>query len=938
MMRLPAPFGTRIDRARPVTFRFEGRAVQGFAGETIASALAAQGQMMLSRSFKYHRPRGAFGLAGAEANTLVQVGAEPNVQADLRNVAEALEVSAQNVAGSLAFDRTAAIGLFARFLPVGFYYRTFMGPSRQAWLRFWEPRIRALAGLGRVDPAARFPEGEKGHLHCDLLVVGAGPAGLAAAELAARGGADVVLCDVGPEPGGTMCHTPKGAAGPPEGLRVMTGATCTGWFADNWLSVVQGGMLWRVRAGQVILAVGGIEQPAVFRNNDLPGILSAGAVQRLIRLYGVMPGRRAVVLAGTPEGLDAAEALTAAAIPVAAIVLPRPLPGHEARIAALSAEVISGRIDEADGRGRVARVRVGNRWISCDILAVAVGQAPAWQLPCQAGATLGHDTAAGRFTLRLDRPGVHLAGTVNGYAGHAAAIADGRRAGQAALRALGLPAADEPAAIETAPKDPDAALAFWHQPLAPDPRGKDFVDFDEDLQVADLVNAVAEGYRELELVKRFSTVGMGPSQGRHSALATARIVAEATAREVAEVGVATARPPAMPEALGTLAGHGHTAERRTALHARHLALGADMRPVGAWWRPYLYGAGDRAARIAEEVAAVRGGVGLLDVSTLGKLEVRGPDAGEFLDRLYTMAHGTQPVGRVRYCLMLNEMGAVVDDGVALRLADDRFYVTSTTGAVARVYADMALWNAQWGLRVDVANLTGAFAGLNITGPRARAVLAALPGDIDFSGDAFPYLSGRCGVVAGVPVRAMRIGFTGELSYELHCPASLAPALWDAVMAAGEVRPYGLEASRILRLEKGHILIGQDTDALSSPDELGMAWAVSSKKPFFVGKRSVEMRRRLGVARRLVPLAFPAGTRGLGESCLVLADGVPAGHLTSVALSPTLGHPIALAWVPAGLAMPGTRVTVRARDGAVVTGDVAGHAFYDAGNTRQEVQK
>jgi sarcosine oxidase subunit alpha len=944
MTRLPAPFGTRIDRARPVTFRFEGRPVTGYAGDTIASALAASGQLMLSRSFKYHRPRGAFGLAGAEANTLVQVGAEPNVQADLRRVSEGMVVTAQNVAGSLAFDRDAAMGLLSRFLPVGFYYRTFMGPTRHAWYRLWEPLIRAKAGLGRVDPAATFPPGPRGNLHCDVLVVGAGPAGLAAAAEAARGGADTILCDAGPEAGGTLCHAPgpDGGAGllaAVAGVRVMTATTCTGWFADNWLALVQAAThagpqsgsqsashaasLWRVRARQVVFAVGGIEQPALFRNNDLPGVLSSGAVRRLIRLYGVAPGRSAVVLAGTPEGLDAAEDLRAAGIALAAVVLPRPLPGHEARIAALGAPVIAGRIEAAAGRGRVARVQVAGRWIDCDTVAVAVGQAP--------GAVLGHDTATGRFTLRLDRPGLHLAGSVNGHAGHAAVIADGRHAAHAALRALGL--AD---GAEGRPKDPDAALAFWHQPVEPHPKGKDFVDFDEDLTVADLVNAVAEGYRELELVKRFTTVGMGPSQGRHSALATARVVAQATGRAVAEVGVATARPPAMPEALGTLAGHAHTAERRTALHARHLALGAEMRPVGAWWRPYLYGRGDRAALIAAEVAAVRQGVGLLDVSTLGKLEVRGPDAGEFLDRLYTMAHRTQPVGRVRYCLMLNDLGAVVDDGVALRLADDHFFVTATTGAVARVYADMAHWNAQWGLRVDVANVTGAFAGLNVTGPGARAVVQALGGDIDFSAAGFPYLSGCEGVVAGVPVRAMRIGFTGELSYEFHCPASLAPALWDAVMAVPGVRPYGLEASRILRLEKGHILIGQDTDALSSPDELSMGWALSGRKPFHVGKRSVEMRRRLGVARKLAAVAFPPGTRGVEESCLVLDGGRPAGHVTSAALSPTLGHPIALAFVPAALAVPGTAIAVRARGGAVVTGQVAGHAFYDPDNTRQEV--
>ncbi|RVB19468.1 aminomethyl transferase family protein, partial [Mesorhizobium sp. M7A.F.Ca.CA.004.05.1.1] len=379
----------------------------------------------------------------------------------------------------------------------------------------------------------------------------------------------------------------------------------------------------------------------------------------------------------------------------------------------------------------------------------------------------------------------------------------------------------------------------------------------------------------------------------------------------------------------------------TALHARHLALNAVMKPVGAWWRPYFYGdAGAAEKTIRDEIMAVRQGVGLLDVSTLGKLELRGPDAGEFLDRLYTMAHANQPVGRVRYCLMLNEMGSVVDDGVAYRMADDRFYVTATTGAVARVYADMLFWNAQWRLRVDVLNLTGAFCGLNVTGPKARAVLQALDSDIDFDREAFPYLSGREGVVAGVPVRVMRIGFTGELSYELHCPSSLAPALWDAVMTAGEpygLKPYGLEASRVLRLEKGHILIGQDTDAITTPDELGFGWAVSNKKPFFIGKRSIEMRARLGQSRKLVGLRFPADAKDIpGDSCLVLRGNDPVGQITSIGFSPTLGCSIALAFVHVDDSTEGSLVTVKCRNGNLVDAPVVAHAFFDPANARQEM--
>ncbi|MEZ5778607.1 MAG: 2Fe-2S iron-sulfur cluster-binding protein [Paracoccaceae bacterium] len=946
MTRLDPPFGRRIDRSRPVAFTFEGQRYDGYEGDTIASALAASGQWMLSRSFKYHRPRGVFSMTGAEANTLVQVGSEPNLAADMTPLRNGMIVTAQNFKGSLARDRDAILDRLGRFMPVGFYYRTFMGPGRKAWLKWWEPLIRARAGLGLVDPAA-VPEGfDKSHLHCDVLIVGGGPAGLSAAIKAAEAGADVILCDENPELGGRLTYLPEQGACLSErietahrlkSLRIMTGTVCNGWFEDNWLPLIQGKTMHRCRAGQVIIATGGIEQPAVFRGNDLPGIMTGGAVSRLVHHYGVRPGERAVILAGTPEAFDVADTLALAGTRIAGIVLPRALPGQESRIEQLRAagcELIHGRIDVAQGRGHLREVCVGDRRIRCDLLAVSVGHAPAWQLPCQAGANLGYDDATGRFSLDMTRGDVQLAGSVAGKAGTSTVIADGERAAAVALRALGHHAPDI-----TLPDDAGLLLAHCPLPLDPHPKGRDFVDFDEDLQVKDLINAVKEGYRELELVKRFSTVGMGPSQGRHSALATARIVAAATGRRVADTGVTTARPPVGPETLGVLAGHGHVDERRTALHVRHVAAGAEMRPVGAWRRPYLYGQGDRATLIAEEVRAVREGVGVLDVSTLGKLEVRGPDAGAFLDRLYTMAHAGQPVGKVRYCLMLNEMAAVIDDGVAFRMAEDQFYVTATTGAIARVYADMALWNAQWRMRVDVANLTSAFSGLNLTGPKARQVLQSLPSDIDFSTEGFRYLEGHTGQVAGVPVRAMRIGFTGELSFELHCPSSYALALWDALMRAGapfDLRPYGLEASRVLRLEKGHILIGQDTDALTSPDELGFGWAVSKNKDFFIGKRALQMRRALGVARRLVGLTFAHGAEVPGECCLVLRGGKPGGHVTSVAFSPTLGRTIALAFVHADDAMEGSPVTIRARSGKEITATVAGHAFFDPKNQRQEI--
>jgi sarcosine oxidase, subunit alpha len=943
--RLPAPYGTRLDRDMTIEFTFEGRRYQGIDGDVIASALAASGQWVLSRSFKYHRPRGLMSLAGAEANTLVQVSSIPNVQADRTRVESGMVVTAQNVNGSLARDRDAFMEKLSRFMPVGFYYRTFMGPGNWSWLKLWEPLIRSKAGLGKVDTDSAHQDYEKANLFCDVLVIGGGIAGLSAAIEAAKHGADVLLVDENPELGGahTYCRAdPMLLRGLLEevdthpSLQIMRNTVANGWYEDNWVPLIHENKLFKCRAREVVFATGCIEQPAVFRNNDLPGIMLGNAVQRLMRHYAVRPGSKAVVFAANLDGYRVALDLVDAGIEVAALVDPRV--GGSGRmlgtdLASKGVQIIENAcVREASGADHVSSVLVENTWISCDLLVISIGYAPAWQLPCHAGAKLDYDEGNICFALTLPDAPMTAAGGLVGTFEASAVICSGRLAAQTALKRLDISCDDV-----TVPVDQDCALSNFDPIIDIHANGKDFVDFDEDIQVVDLHNAIKEGYRELELIKRFTTVGMGPSQGRHSAIATARIVATETDRPVRDVGVTTARPPLSQERLGLLAGHHHPAERRTALHREHIRLGADMRPVGAWWRPYYYGGKEDPKRaVHEEVHAVRNGVGVLDVSTLGGLEVRGPDAGEFLNRIYTMAYKKQPVGRVRYCLMANEMGAVIDDGVAFRVTEDIFYVTATTGAVDRVYAEMLFWNAQWRLDVDVLNVTAAFSGLNITGPNARHVLEDMDSDIDFSKDAFSYLDGKTGHVAGVPVRAMRIGFTGELSYELHCPSSNAKRLWDAVMMAGKgvgIRPYGLEASRILRLEKGHILIGQDTDALTSPDELGFEWAIAKSKPFFVGKRAIEMRRNKGLDRKLVGLRF-SGSHVPEESCLVLQNSTQVGHVTSILWSPTLNVHIALAYVHANDATEGRQIKVKCRNGTVVSTTVCNHAFYDPKNSRQ----
>ncbi|MEB2846310.1 FAD-binding protein [Rhizobiales bacterium RZME27] len=961
--RLPSPWGSRIDRTRKISFSFDGRTVEGFSGDSIASAMAGAGRWILSRSFKYHRPRGVLTMAGQDANTLVQLPDEPNVRADLRAISANLAVTAQNVSGTAENDRNAILDKFGRFMPVGFYYRTFFGPGQKSWLKFWEPIIRKSAGLGKVDIKAEHGHYIRENLHVDVLVVGAGPAGLSAAIKAAEAGAGVLVVDLNPETGGALTYARfdvetseaetalqslRMQAADLPNIQIMTGATCNGWFADNLIPVLQDNRLYRVRAKQVVVASGSHEQPLVFRNNDLPGIMLSSASQRLLRHYGVRPGKQAVVFAGNRDGFLTALDLLEAGINVAAVLSPTGGAACEPLVQLLAQKGVSVVRDATvltalgtSGKRRIRAVTYstpqhGEKTIDCDHMVMATGYTPGYQLPLNSGAKLGYDDASRQFTLSNLRDDFHLAGSVAGVFSLNSVLRSGEIAGAAAAKALG-----HDVIVPDAVEDAVAATMNYAQDLSAHPKGRDFIDFDEDLQVKDIKNAVADGYSELELVKRYSTVGMGPSQGRHSALATARIVAGSTARSVAQVGITTSRPPFGPEKLGLLAGPNHVLYRHTAMHDEHVAGGAKLTPVGAWWRPFHYaGKGDVAKAITDEVALVRNKVGMLDVSTLGKLAVRGPDAAAFLDRIYTMAHAKQPVGRVRYCLMLNDMGSVIDDGVAFRISETEFYVTATTGAVARVFSEMMFLNAKWGMQVDIQNITAAFAAINVTGPAARKVLEALEGDIDLSPEGFPYLNGRVGTIGGCPVRIMRIGFTGELSYELHVPQSYGAALWRKLLEVGAphgLRPYGLEASRILRLEKGHIIIGQDTDALSTPEELSMEWAISKTKARYVGKTGVEARAKLETKRKLCGFEI-TGDEGkhLGESNLVFRDGRPAGFITSACYSPTLGKWVGLAYVDPRDTAPGSTIDIKSFGGRDIQARTVKVPFYDPESKRQEM--
>lgn len=947
--RLHAPYGILLDRDRPVSFSFEGKAVTGFKGDTIASALAAQGRWMISRSFKYHRPRGLVSAAGLEASTMVQVGTEPNVTACKRAVEEGMAVSAVNTFGGLDSDKGRLLEKCSRFLPVGFYYRTFFTP-RVAW-KFWEPVIRWLAGLGTVDPKTPHGYYDKQYLFADVAVVGGGPAGLAAALAAAEEGCEVLVLDDNPVLGGALTYARAEisdlalrVAGNPR-VTVLADAVCQGLFADNWLSVTRGNRLYKVRAKSVVVATGAHEQPAVFRGNDLPGVMLGSAAQRLMRLWAVRPGRRAVVLAANDDAYGVALDLLDAGVQVAAVADLRAAPGADPRVAAVEAKGVPIHpqtcIAEAvEGDRHVKAVRLApvtgigsfgapGGAIPCDLVCMSVGYVPLTQLLSQGGARLVPDESTCMPRVEALPAGLFAAGSVAGVWAWDKVAADGTRAGKAAAAHAGK------ACTVPAPVAPDGAGLTHPHPIFPHPKGKDFIELDEDVQVRDIVDAAAMGWDSIQLLKRFTTAGMGPSQGKLTNALVQKVLSVATGVTPPVVGTITVRPPVVGEKLGHLAGRGFEPTRLTAMHHQHVAAGARMMVAGVWMRPAYYGA-DADAAILAEVRAAREAVGMIDVSTLGKLEVRGPDAAAFLERIYTWTYAKLAVGRVRYALMLDDTGVIIDDGVAGRLHHQHFYVTATTGGVDRVFRLMQFYNAQWRMKVDIANVTAAYAAVNLIGPRARDVLAALGTDVDISREGFGYLGIRTGSVAGIPARLMRIGFGGELGYEIHVPACRGAELWDK-LAALAVRPVGIEAQRVLRLEKGHIIVGQDTDGLTHPLEAGMGWAVGRKKADFLGKAAMEAMEAKGLTRTLVGFELDPAARVVPqENHLVIRGGDIVGRVTSITRSPTLGKVVGLAVVAPDQAEPGVRFTIRAEGGAVVAATVVPLPFYDPDNSRQEM--
>ena len=953
----PVP-GEWIDRGHPLRMQFEGRGIDAFKGDTLTSALAAAGVMVTARSFKYHRPRGVLSAAGHDANNLFQVGSEPNQRGDALLARHALAFSAVNTRGGVARDRAAAMGLLARFLPVGFYYKAFIGRRSFPW---FERAIRAFSGLGVVQPGAASPPRRREYAHCDVAVIGAGVSGLSAALAAAEAGARrVVLVEESQQAGGrglwqartrsaeaARCRELIAAVRAGRSIELHTCSSVVGCYADNELAISridrEDGGLTLLRAAAVVLATGCIEQPAVFRNNDLPGILLGSAAQRLLYRYGISVGERIAILGANEEAVALALDLASHGLAVTDLIVPTgaPLSGAalpEDMLRAAGVRVhagVAGIAAQSAASGALAGVELSGSArarVECDALLLSTGWMPALHLALQRGATVRFDAQLGQHVPASLPAGLFVAGSANGCFAMEARARDGAAAGaSAALHAAGA-------------KGTSAATRVrdTHSHSHPDPlfasTGKEFVDLDEDLTLADLANAAQEGFDSVELLKRYSTVGMGPSQGKLSNLNAARQLARVTGRDLPSLGLTTARPPWQPVSLGALAGARFSPLRRAALDAWHDAHHAIWMPAGAWRRPAHYG-GDGAcagAAIEREVAAVRGAVGLIDVSTLGKIEVMGPEAGTLLDRIYTGLLSNLAPGRTRYGLMLDEAGTVADDGVVMRLANGRFYLTTTTGASTTVYRELQRRVAEWGLDCTLHNLTGHMAAMNLAGPLARHVLARCT-DEPLDDAAFPYLALREMPVAGVAARVARVGFVGEAGFEIHVPFAQAQAVWDALFEAGRphgLLPFGVEAQRVLRLEKGHIIVGQDTDGLTNPLEAGMSRLLRRDKPFFVGQRSLAVLGQRGDRQRLAGFALAAARAPLAESHLAIEDGRIIGRITSIAYSATLGRTIGLALLAPTHAAIGQRLTFRDDGGQLHAAQVVETPFYDPQNLRQ----
>jgi sarcosine oxidase subunit alpha len=948
--------GGRIDRARVLRFRFDGRDYEGHPGDTLASALLANGVKIVGRSFKYHRPRGIFSAGPEEPSALVQLetGAltEPNCRPSETPLYDGLVATSQNCWPSRRFDLGALADRAAPLLPAGFYYKTFLA----GWERVWERVLRRMAGLGR---APQFPDPsryDKTHAHCDVLVVGGGPAGLAAALAAGRGGARVILAESDVEPGGWLLRLGQQEAWIAEmrgrlaelpEVRVLPRTTVLGRYDGNYAiaaQYIEGGatrqMLWHIRARRIILATGAQERPIAFPGNDRPGIMLAGAAATYAARFGVKPGLRAVVFTNDDSAYTAAAILAEAGVAIAAIADLRAEPGAAARKRGHGTPFYPGQAVVATaGRHGLRRVwvqplsddgstLVGKRAaIDCDLLAVSGGWNPNVQLFAHARGQLGLDPRISGLVPLSGDDTVVCVGGANGTFARDAATAEGAAAG------AGLP-------VPGRVPDGTPPRPLW---LVPGDDGRAFVDLHNDVTAADIALAAREGFASIEHVKRYTTLGMGTDQGRTGNLVGAALLSAAVGRDLGQIGTTTFRPPAVPVAFGALAGRerGMLSDpvRVTPMHDWHEAAGAVFENVGQWKRPrYFPRAGESMeAAVRRECLTARDGAAMLDASTLGKIEITGPDAGEFLDRIYINRWSTLAPGRCRYGVMCHDDGFVFDDGVGMRLGHDRFLISTTTGNAGTVLDWLEEWlQTEWpDLDVFCTSLTEELVNATLVGPDSRVILAALAPSLDLAD--FPFMAMRGADVAGLPARVFRISFSGELSYEINVPADCGLTLWQRLAEAGAT-PYGTEAMHVLRAEKGYFMIGHETDGSVTPLDLGLDRMIAADRDF-LGKRSLSRGELARPDRKqLVGVVCDDPNILLPEGAALVAENRPGaaivGHVTSSYFGPRIGRHFALGMLRGGRARHGESVWAPL-PGGTVSARIAPPVFYDPEGRRRD---
>ena len=973
MTRQPNRMATegRIDRSRALRFTFDGRSLAGHPGDTIASALLANDVHIVGRSFKYHRPRGVLSAGVEEPNALVTLGEggrlEPSVRATFAPLAEGLRVRSQNAWPSLAFDVGRAADLVHALLPPAFYHKTFMWPD---WETF-EPAIRRSAGLG---PARTEPDPDSYDVRnatCDVLVVGGGPAGLVAALAAAGSGARVVLIEQDVEPGGSILHE-RGTAtkelgawlaeaharlAANERVRLLVRTTCAGLYDHGVATAVERlnesydgdtpvlrQRYWRIRAAQIVLATGAIEQPAIFPYNDVPGVMLAGSVRQYLNRFAVACGRKVVIATSDDRAYRTALELTEAGIEVVAIVDARTaLTGTWPQLAReRGVPVLEGSsIGRAIGGQRVCGVMVTPESgpevrAECDLVAMSSGWQPTLHLYCHLGGKLAFDEEHQCLVPREGPALVRVVGAAAGRWSGDDAIEHALAAGIDAAQAAGL----RGRATVSLPRFAEAEFAATGKrgKLPGRKRNRCWVDFQHDVTVADIEIAVRENYVSVEHLKRYTATGMSIDQGKTSNLNALALLGTLTSRAPADTGTTTFRPPFTPVTLGAIAARRTGAQYRPAralpTYDQQVELGALFEEFGGWQRPAAYPRAGESLEAASgrEVRAVRSGVGMFEGSPLGKILVRGPAAAEFLDRVYANTMSTLAIGQSRYGLMLNERGVIIDDGVCARFGEREFWVSTTSGGATRIANWMDEWlQCEWReMRVVATPVTTHWATIAVAGPKARTVLAALPTDIDLSATAFPHLHARAGQFAGIACRILRVSFSGELSYEINVPADSAGTVWKALLAAGKAHgmtPFGVEALMTMRIEKGFLHVGSDTDGTTVPDDVGFGPAVQRKRGDFIGRRSLTLAENLRPDRmQLVGLRAVDARRPLVAGAH-LVDETTVGYVTSACHSPTLGVSLGLGLLRRGRARYGEQLGVF-DNGTESRAEVVPAAHYD----------